>query len=78
MTLRSVLAFIVAHPRATVNDILEDHGIPLTGELDDAEYFDREFTASAMLTWLEESEFVTFKTTSWDGWKYTATGKEWR
>lgn len=79
MTLRSVLSFIIEHAGCTVNDVLEAHGLPLDpATMDDAEYFDREYTGAALLQWLTDEDFVTYVVTSFDGWKYTATGKTWR
>lgn len=81
MTLRSILQFITANPGATVNAVLDHFGLGLgevAGALDDLEHCDRENTGSALLDWLTQRGYVTYKVTSWDGWQYTATGKEWQ
>lgn len=77
LTMRSALNYITAHPGCTVNDVLDWHSMPLDTSLDDAEYRDRESTGAAILEALADQEFVRYVVTSWDGWKYTATGKVW-
>lgn len=77
LTLRSALTYITAHPGCTVNDVLEAFGMDLAKAQDDATYFDWEQTGGALLGHLSEEGYVTYVVTSFDGWKYTATGKEW-
>lgn len=78
ITIRKVLDFVIANPGTNVNAILTHFGIGLEDAVDDADYFDREWTGGALLDRLKEGGYVDFVVTDRDGWLYTSTGKEWR
>ena len=77
MTMRSVLAFIVANPGCCVNDVLTHFELGLENAKDDLDYLDREQTAAALMDRLEERNYVTHVATDREGWRYTAIDAEW-